>query len=426
MMHRRGIVLLLTAVCLGLALTDCGSEDINEPGVGNGNSTPTTVSSPTSVATFVPAPTDRATPVNVSIAELTVPDWQLVEIDGVPMLDGSIVTMSLVVGDASLISGITDCHAYIGGIAWDETTFRVSESGPFSGIEQTERSCQHSVDGPRYDRYFFTALGDVTNYQATDEQLVLLDADGEPQLTFVPRLPVVIDPDLTGTTWYLTGPYLIPETEIKLTFDQATQSMSGNDGCNDYGAQLLAASNGQLLFGNGGDDDMDCPTPEGVMEQATRYMEGLFRISRYKVDGDQLQLISESASGAMLFMREGSDAFDPALAAHRWGLIEANGKPAVPKTLVTLELSEGYVSGSDSCNGFAGSMPLANDGALKIDFAGYARTAQGCGSPEILAQAEVVVVVLEDATSYSLDGNRLTITDAAGNRLVFGPQVDVH
>jgi heat shock protein HslJ len=70
-------------------------------------------------------------------------------------------------------------------------------------------------------------------------------------------------------------------------------------------------------------------------------------------------------------------------------------------------------------------MPLANDGVLKIDFAGYARTAQGCGSPEILAQAELVVTVLEDATAYTIDGDRLTITDTAGNEIVFGPQPEV-
>lgn len=122
---------------------------------------------------------------------------------------------------------------------------------------------------------------------------------------------------------------------------------------------------------------------------------------------------------------EDEAAFDANLVAHRWGLIEANDQPAIPGTLVTLELSEGFVSGSDDCNGFSGSMPLANDGALKIDFAGYARTAAGCGSPEILAQAELVVAVLEEATSYTLDDDRLTITDAAGNKLVFGPQPEV-
>jgi hypothetical protein len=62
----------------------------------------------------------------------------------------------------------------------------------------------------------------ATSYQATDERLVLLDANGEPQLTFVPRPPVVIDPDLTGTTWYLTGPYWLPDIDITLTFNQAT------------------------------------------------------------------------------------------------------------------------------------------------------------------------------------------------------------
>jgi heat shock protein HslJ len=417
-MHRRWIVPSLAALCLMLAITACGEEDIDDPGSDNGDGTPTTSASATSEPSLTPG-------ASISIGNLTTLDWQLVEIDGAEMLDGSIVTLTFIPDNRSLINGYSDCHTYMAGIEWDETTFRISESGPFAGLNQREHPCQHPADGPRYDRYFFTALADVTNYQATNERLVLLSADGEPQLTFVPRPPVVIDPDLTGTTWYLTGPYWLPDTEITLAFDQANQNLNGNDGCNEYGGQLLAASDGRLMLGEVSKTDMACLTPEGVMEQADRYTEELSRATRYKVDGDQLQLMSDNFGGALLFMREGADAFDPALAAHRWGLIEANGEPAIPETLVTLEMSEGYVSGSDSCNGFDGSMPLANGGALKIDFAGYARTEVGCPTPEILEQAELVIAVLEEATAYTLDGDRLTITDDAGNQLVFGPQPEV-
>ena len=63
---------------------------------------------------------------------------------------------------------------------------------------------------------------------------MLLDAGGEPQLTFVPRPPVDVDPALTGTTWILTGPYLLPDTRITLTFDQANASINGNDGFLEY------------------------------------------------------------------------------------------------------------------------------------------------------------------------------------------------
>ena len=423
-MRVRWIPHLFAFAALCLILVACGSEDTDGSGTDTDDDTPTTVASPTGEPAATAVLTDSPT-ASVSIADLTTLDWQLVEIDGAQMLDGSIVTLTFIPDNRNVINGYTDCHSYVAGIDWDESSFQISKSGAFAGLDQRERPCQHPADGPRYDRYFFTALGDVTSYQATDERLVLHDANGEPQLTFAPRPPVVIDPALTGTTWYLTGPYWLPDTEITLTFDQATESISGNDGCNEYGAQLLAASDGRLLLGNGSETDMACLTPEGIMEQADRYAEGLARVSRYKVDGDQLQFMDNSWGASMLFMREGSDAFDPTLSEHRWGMIEANGQPAIPGTLVTLEMSEGFVSGSDSCNGFAGSMPLANDGALKIDFAGYARTDQGCKSPEILAQAELVIAVLEEATAYTLDGDRLTINDAAGNQIVFGPQPEV-
>lgn len=419
-MPRRISTTMLTTLCLCLVLLACGSEDIDEPGAGTDDGTPTAAAaSPTSE----PPATPSSPPPSTSIADLTTLDWQLAEIDGAPILDGSIVTLTFIADNRSVINGYTDCHSYFAGIEWDESSFQISESGPFAGLDQTERPCQHPLDGPRQDRYFFEALADVTRYQASNEQLVLLDDSGEPQLTFAPRPPVTVDPALAGTSWRLTGPYLLPDTTITLTFDDA--SVNGNDGCNDYGAQLLAASDGRLLFGNGSETDMACLTPEGVMEQADRYAQTLSYIAGYRIDGDQLQLVDQPGSVQLLYMREGSDAFDSALAAQRWGLIEANGQPAVPESLVTFEFSEGYINGTNSCNGITGAMPLANDGAIKIDFAGFARDAQGCRSDEITDQAQLVEAILEDATSYALTGDRLTITDAAGTTVVFGPAADI-
>ena len=150
------------------------------------------------------------------------------------------------------------------------------------------------------------------------------------------------------------------------------------------------------------------------------------RCLRYQVDGDQLQLLDQSR-GHPPALTCGRDAeiFDPALAAQRWGLIETNGQPAVPDSLVMFAFSEGYITGTNSCNGITGTMPLAVDGTLKIDFAGFARDARGCLSPEIPAQAERVEAILEDATSYAINGDVLTISDTAGNEVTFGPAADV-
>lgn len=231
-----------------------------------------------------------------------------------------------------------------------------------------------------------------------------------------------IDPDLTGATWLLTDPFMIADTHFTLTFDAMT--ISGSDGCNQYEAELLTASDGQLQVGGISRTEMWCETPAGLMEQADRYIEGLSLASGYRIDGDQLQISAQNRGVLMLFMREGANAFDPALAADRWGLVEVNGEPAVPGSLVTLELSEGYVTGSNGCNGITGAMPLAYDGSIRMDFAGFARDARGCLSPEIQAQMETVDAMLEDATGYSLDNDRLTISDDDDNQLVYAPLAD--
>jgi heat shock protein HslJ len=412
----------LLVICLVLAA--CGSEDVDEPGVSTDDATPTANASPT---TSLPAiPTQSATPAGIAIDDLTVLEWQLVQIGDDGVIDGSVVTLTLIPDNRNLINGFADCHSYMAGVEWGEPRFQISESGPFAGLDQRERVCQHPDGGPEQDAAFFTALAESTSYHATDERLTLFGDDGRIRLAFVPRPPVTVDPALTGTTWLLAslnGADPLPSTSVTLMFDESYAS--GNDGCNGYGAQLLAASDGRLVFGNGAEDQALCLTPEGVMEQSDRFGGALFNSVFYQVDGDQLTLSGHDGSPALTFIRQEAAAFDVNLAAHRWGLIEANGQPAVPGSLVTLELAKGSISGSDGCNFYGGGLVYAGNGLIDVVSPGLTQTEAGCRTEDLLPQAELVTGVLRDASWYQIDGDRLTIGDTSDNQLVFGPQADV-
>ncbi|HEX5164555.1 MAG TPA: META domain-containing protein, partial [Thermomicrobiales bacterium] len=426
MTPRRVLGWLLIVCCLALAA--CGSEEIDEPGSGDGDGSPTSAASPTSEpTTTLPAtPTQSATPASIAINDLKVLEWQLVQIGDEGVIDGSVVTLTMIPHTRNLLNGFAECHSYFVGVEWGESSFQISESGPFAGLEQRERVCQHPEGGPEQDAAFFAALADATSYHATDERLTLFGNDGSPRLAFVPRPPVTVDPALTGTTWQLTdlnGDSPLPGTLVTLMFGESFAS--GNDGCNGYGAQLLTASDGRLVFGNGAEDQALCLTPEGVMEQSDRFGGALFNSVFYQVDGDQLTLTGHDGSPALTFIRQEAAAFDARLAAHRWGLIEANGQPAIPGSLVTLELAKGSISGSDGCNFYGGEMIYADNGLIDVVSPGLTQTAAGCRTDDLLPQAELVTGILHDASWYQIDGDRLTIGDTAGNRLVFGPQADV-
>jgi len=417
-MRPRWIGSLLIALLLTSLLAACGEDDIDDPGSGSGDATPTTAASPTS------EPTPSLGP-SVNIGDLTTLDWQLVELDGAPVIDGSIVTMTFIPDNRSLINGHADCHSYSAGIAWDDTSFSLSDSGPFAGFDQYERTCQHPDGGPEQDAAFFTAISEIATYHATDERLVFSDGDGNVRLTFAPRGTVEIDPALTDTVWQLTsldGEDLIPGTTITIAF--GPEGANGSDGCNHYGYGVLTANDGRLTLVGGAQTEMACMTPEGVMEQADRYYESLANSVSYRVTDDQLEMMNHDGATTLVFARKVEGAFDPALAAHRWGLIAINGEPPVAGTLVTLELAEGSISGSDGCNAFSGELVYAAEGTIEVAPPGFTQTLVGCPD-DVQQQAGLVTTLLQDNPWYQIEGDRLTIGDAADNTLVYGPQEDV-
>src|SRR5688572_14102453 len=92
---------LMTTACLFLCLimAACGSADADDPGSGAEGGTPTAAAaSPTS------EPVASPSPVSISIADLTTLDWQLTELDGAPIRDGSIVTMTFIPDNRSLVN----------------------------------------------------------------------------------------------------------------------------------------------------------------------------------------------------------------------------------------------------------------------------------------------------------------------------------
>lgn len=101
----------------------------------------------------------------------------------------------------------------------------------------------------------------------------------------------------------------------------------------------------------------------------------------------------------------------------QWKLVSygsvPNQKPAVPNVDTSIELKDGQLSGTVGCNHFGGDYKVTGD---SITFGPVMATEMFC---EAVAEQEAgTFAVLQNTTSFVLDGNTLTITSADGNSAV--------
>ena len=92
----------------------------------------------------------------------------------------------------------------------------------------------------------------------------------------------------------------------------------------------------------------------------------------------------------------------------------ASPTAAVPDVETSIEFKEGQVSGNVGCNGFGGTYEIDGD---KITFSEVVSTLMFCEGP-VGDQELGTLAVLQDSTTYVLDGDTLTLTSADGTAVV--------
>jgi heat shock protein HslJ len=107
-----------------------------------------------------------------------------------------------------------------------------------------------------------------------------------------------------------------------------------------------------------------------------------------------------------------ASAAEPAsLDGTAWVLTGLPGHTLVPDSSVTLQFSEGRLSGSDGCNRYSGNYSLKNS-SLAVS-PNLASTQMAC-MPDINAQARAYVAALTGAKSFRIDGERLELLASDG------------
>jgi heat shock protein HslJ len=98
-----------------------------------------------------------------------------------------------------------------------------------------------------------------------------------------------------------------------------------------------------------------------------------------------------------------------------WALTELLGKPPVAGTGVSAQFtSDGKVSGSAGCNRYAGAYTVS--GSNITISSPLASTMMMC-EPDVMAQETVYLITLGEARTFSIKGDKLTITGADGKTL---------
>jgi len=187
-------------------------------------------------------------------------------------------------------AGSATCNRYSGNYESDGSDLS------FGPLMTTMMAC---LD-PTPEADFMAAMEQVASYQVVDEQLLLVDGNGNTVLTFKPQ-----PTSLSGTSWQLLSYHtdsamvsVIAESEITATFDD--ERINGSAGCNSYFA-AVETDGSQLSLGPAGSTRKLCPQPEGVMEQEMAYLQAIQNAASYQVEGNKLTLLDGEGMRLALF-----------------------------------------------------------------------------------------------------------------------------
>lgn len=224
------------------------------------------------------------------------------------------------------------------------------------------------------------------------------------------------DINLVGTDWDLVsfGPADAPQTPIAgtrptLTFTE--DALNGTTGCNSFfGDYTLEGT--ELTVGMLGSTQMFC---EGVMEQELAIMQMLQAAESVMLDEETLTI--QTAQGDMIFQPPTHQTLEET----EWvlnGIADLENEAVVSTWVdreITAVFTDGQVGGSAGCNSYFASYEVTNG---QITVGPIGSTKMLCDDERNQRETEFLAA-LQNVAGYSISRNSLTLTDAAGNGLLF-------
>jgi heat shock protein HslJ len=231
-------------------------------------------------------------------------------------------------------------------------------------------------------------------------------------LVLVPLTYAQESDPLAGSQWELVttgaGDALVDGSSITLAFGDDGRAV-GSGGCNGYGGSYRI--NGDALSFSDLISTLRACAQGGVMAQETAYLAAIGAATTYTLEGDTLTIRYDG--GALVFTRLATLA-DTAWLLQSYG---ADGEtPVDADTSITLIIgSQNDIGGDGGCNVYGGSYSI--EGA-DISISDVFSTLIAC-EEAVMTQEQTYFAALQAATSYTLDGDTLTINYGEGEQLVF-------
>ena len=236
---------------------------------------------------------------------------------------------------------------------------------------------------------------------------------------------------LNGTGWTLTG-YVHDGTPVQVLNRTTVTLAFGNDGritgsagCNHYFASYEVRGTG-ITIGQAGSTEMYCLAP-GVMEQESTYLSLLGQAKTVTVDGDHLTLSDAKGTPVLSFNKIIPPVPAP-LVGTNWTLDSFHSGSSVSSVIAGTSLTavfgeDGRVSGSAGCNSYFAKYTSTG---TSLSISGIGSTKMYCGASGVMQQESTYLSLLGQVSSFTIEGNRLSVSDAKGMPLLsFVRQVQV-
>ena len=152
---------------------------------------------------------------------------------------------------------------------------------------------------------FLKALASARSYSVSGGKLTL-KASGGRVLVIVRGAVPAIGGDVWNVLAYNNGKQgvesVIAATKLTAAFDK-DGNLSGFAGCNNYAATYTGASP-KISIAKVSSTRKECATPNGVMDQESRYLAALSTAATYRIEGSRLELRTASGALAAEFQRK--------------------------------------------------------------------------------------------------------------------------
>ena len=236
---------------------------------------------------------------------------------------------------------------------------------------------------------------------------------------------------LEGDAWVLQkldGEPVLDETFVWMKLDG--DEYEGLDGCNTFGGRHedgkpVASANGEFDAPPSHRTLIGCEIPDGILEQADRYLELLRQGQSFRVVADRLEILDGQGEARLGFVRQAPLAGHPIeLTGTEWQLVMEDSADESARAATLAFVDDRLAVGTTACRGYA-AFYSASDGRLGFPTTSMTRYETSSCAEKSRRQEGQFTDDLSRAIEYSVsdeDGTRrFRIRTSRGRTVTFEP-----